>query len=97
MGFPATVASINIILGYLFAGVKIWALVDSASHSKAAYEFIGKMNKIFWLSFLGLAVLIQFASVSLGWSPTGLLNLVGLILAIIYLVDMRPRLKDLKE
>jgi len=39
-----------------------------------------------------LAVLIQFASVSTGWSSTGLLNLVGLILALVYLVDMRPKL-----
>jgi hypothetical protein len=84
-------------LGYLFIGLKIWALVDAASHSKAAFEFIGRMNKIFWLSFLGLSVVVQFASVSLGWSPTGLLNLVGLILAVVYLVDMRPKLKDLKK
>jgi hypothetical protein len=97
LGLPATVATFNIILGYIFAGVKIWALVDSAAHSKAAYEFIGRMNKVFWLAFLGLAVLIQFASVSMGWSPTGLLNLVGLILAAVYLVDMRPKLKDLKQ
>ncbi|MFM1864818.1 MAG: hypothetical protein RL677_598 [Actinomycetota bacterium] len=97
MGIPATIASFNIILGYVFAGIKIWALVDAASHSKAAFEFIGRMNKIFWLVFLGLAVLIQFASVSTGWSSTGLLNLVGLILALVYLVDMRPKLKDLKK
>lgn len=97
MGIPATIASLNIILGYLFAGVKIWALVDSVSHSKAAFEFVGRMNKIFWITFLGLSVLIQFVSVSLGWSPTGLLNLVGLILAVVYLIDMRPKLKELKD
>ncbi len=97
MGIPATIASFNIVLGYLFIGLKIWALVDAASHSKAAFEFIGRMNKIFWLSFLGLSVVVQFASVSFGWSPTGLLNLVGLILAVVYLVDMRPKLKDLKK
>lgn len=97
MGIPATIASVNIILGYVFAGLKIWALVDSVSHTKAAYEFIGRMNKTFWIGFLALAVVVQFASVSLGWSSTGLLNLVGLILAVVYLVDMRPKLKDLKK
>lgn len=97
MGIETTLASFNIILGYVFAGIKIWALMDAASHSKEAYEFIARMNKTFWLGFLALVVVVQFASVSFGWSPIGLVNLVGLILALVYLVDMRPKLKDLKN
>jgi hypothetical protein len=97
LGIPASLAAFNIILGYVFAGIKIWALMDAASHPKAAYEFIARMNKNFWLAFLAVAVLVQFASVSLGWSPIGLVNLVGLILALVYLVDMRPKLRELKN
>jgi len=97
LGIPATIASFNIVLGYLFIGLKIWALVDAASYPRSAYDFIAHKNKTFWLSFLGLSVILQFASVRLDWPLMDLINLVGLILAVLYLVLMRPKLKDLKK
>lgn len=74
----------------LFA-VQAWAFVDALTRRPDAYVAADKLTKPAWLIILGLAL----AAHMLIWSPLNLLNLVGAVAAIVYLVDARPAMRAL--
>jgi hypothetical protein len=61
--------------------VKLYALVDAAMRPERNYVIQEKKTKNFWLVVLGLAVLTSWF---------GFLNLIGLVAALVYLLDVRP-------
>jgi len=61
--------------------VKLYALVDAASRPEAAYVSAGKQTKQFWLVILVVALVATFV---------GFLSIVGLVAALVYLLDVRP-------
>ena len=67
------------------------AFVDALSHPKEAYVAGDKLTKQAWCLILGLALVAHM----LIWSPLSLFNLVGIVAAIVYLVDVRPTLRSL--
>jgi hypothetical protein len=67
------------------------AFIDSLTHPKEAYVAGDKLTKPAWCLILGLAL----AAHMLIWSPLSLFNLVGIVAAIVYLVDVRPTLRAL--
>jgi len=74
---PASLYTLNLVLGYIFVAVKMWAFVDASA-------------------LLGISVLSQFISVWTQGSNYGILQLVGLILSIVYLVDQRPKMNEIR-
>ena len=74
----------------LFA-VKAWAFVDALSHRPDAFEAANKMTKKAWLVILGLFLAAHMIFWSAG--PISLLNLVGTVAALVYIVDARPALR----
>ena len=74
----------------LFA-IEAWAFIDAVSHSPAEFEAAGKQTKTMWLVILGVA----FVAHVLIWYPISLLNMVGAVASIVYLVDVRPALRSL--
>jgi asparagine N-glycosylation enzyme membrane subunit Stt3 len=68
-----------------------WAFIDAVSRRPDAFVAAGKMTKPAWLIILGLALVAHM----LFWSPISLLNLVGTVAAIVYIVDARPALREL--
>ena len=68
-----------------------FAFVDAISHRADAYVAADKLTKNAWLIILGLAV----AAHMLIWSPLSLFNLVGIVAALVYIVDVRPALRSL--
>ncbi len=67
------------------------AFLDALSHPKEAYVAGEKLTKQAWCIILGLAL----AAHMLIWNPLSLFNLVGIVAAIVYLVDVRPTLRSL--
>ena len=67
------------------------AFIDALTHPKEAYVAGDKLTKQAWCIILGLAVVAHM----LIWSPLSLFNLVGIVAAIVYLVDVRPTLRSL--
>jgi uncharacterized membrane protein YkvI len=61
--------------------VKVVALIDAISRPGRSFVAMGKQTKQFWLIVLVLALLSTFV---------GFLSLVGLVAALVYLVDVRP-------
>lgn len=57
---------------------------------------MGRQSKLFWSALLGISVLSQFISVWTQGSNYGILQLVGLILAIVYLVDQRVKMNEIR-
>ena len=93
---PASLYTLNLVLGYIFVAVKMWAFVDAITQKKEVFTAVGRQSKLFWSALLGISVFSQFLSVWTGGSNYGLLQLVGLILSIVYLVDQRPKMNEIR-
>jgi ABC-type Na+ efflux pump permease subunit len=93
MLFGATQSLIMLVLGVLFAGLKVWAFVDCVRRPAQAFPAIGRLNKVFWLLITGIAALSGLAFMYI--PAVGLLGIAGLIAALVYLFDVRPRLIEI--
>lgn len=83
----------NLILSIgtlLMFGAKAWALVDAVSHKAEVFVAAEKMTKQAWVVILGVAL----AANMLIWHPINLINIIGTIAALVYLVDARPALRS---
>ncbi|MGK5631903.1 DUF2516 family protein [Streptomyces sp. URMC 123] len=67
----------------------VFAFVDSAIRREDAYRAADKQSKPFWLIILGIA-----AAVNLFLPLLSFLPIIGLIATIVYMVDVRPALKQ---
>jgi hypothetical protein len=93
-GFGAAVSGVQslVLWGLLLLslGVKIFVVVDAARHKPATYVAAGKRTKNLWLAIAGVSLAVQVA-VS---NPLYFLNVIGLVAAVVYLVDVRPALRQ---
>lgn len=67
----------------------LFAFVDSAIRRDDAYRAADKQTKAFWLIILGLAAAVNFFMGILDFLP-----IIGLIATIVYIVDVRPALRQ---
>ena len=89
-GVPDPSSLLLFVLGYAALGLKVYALVDACVRPTAAFPAAGKLTKIAWVAILAVAVLLG------GRSVLGLFGLLGVVAAIVYLVDVRPAVKELR-
>lgn len=71
---------------------KIAALIDAATRREDAYRAADKKTKPFWLLVLGLAVVLDLLFTT---SIFGIFVLAGLVAAIVYMVDVRPAVREI--
>ncbi|MCW2715313.1 MAG: hypothetical protein JWN88_2360 [Frankiales bacterium] len=71
--------------------LKLWALVDSITRPAPGYPAAGKLTKPAWVAILAVSVLLGQLDF------LGIFGIVGTIAAIIYLVDVRPALRQLSD
>jgi len=71
--------------------IQAWGFLDALSHRSEAFVAADKMTKKAWLVILGVAL----AAHMLIWSPISLLNIIGTVAALVYMVDARPALRSL--
>jgi hypothetical protein len=69
---------------------KVAVFIDAACRRGAAFPAVDKQTKPFWLVVLGFGAIVSFLPIPLLGQ---MLSLVGLVAAIVYLVDVRPRVK----
>lgn len=79
------------ILSMVVLALAVFAFVDAAFRRDDAYRAAGKKTKPFWLIILGLAVLVNL----IFSGPIGILTIAGLIASIVYIVDVRPAIREL--
>jgi len=71
--------------------LKIWALADAIYRPGPAYAAAGKWSKPAWIAILAVALLLTRTDF------LGLLGLVAVVAAIVYLVDVRPAVRELRS
>ena len=75
-----------LVIALAFFAIKLWALVDCLIRPERAFVMAGKQTKTFWTVVTVLALVSGFL---------GFLSVIGLVAAIVYLVDVRPRVKEI--
>jgi hypothetical protein len=73
--------------------LKAFAFVNACLWPADAYAAADKLTKNSWLAILGIALLLQLPL--LGGAFFQILNLAGIVAAIVYLVDVRPAMSAL--
>jgi hypothetical protein len=82
--------AVSEIAFFVLLAVKVFALVDGLTRPAAAYVATGKMTKPAWMLILGLTV----AAALVFPSVIGILGIVGIVAAFVYLLDVRPALSS---
>ena len=82
-------AFITTVLFVGFLIVKVWAVADCATRRKDAFVAAGRRTQAFWLLLTGAS-----AITALVFPPLGIFGLAGLVIALVYLLDVRPRVQD---
>ncbi len=81
---------ISIALMVLFLVVKVWAVADCATRPRDAFVAADRRTRNFWLLLTGAALVTGLVA-----RPVGIFGLAGLIIALVYLLDVRPRVADI--
>jgi uncharacterized membrane protein YeiB len=87
---------IFVVLAIVILAVEVYALVDAARRPARGFTAEGKLTKPLWLVILGVATALGVLALPTSGgriSPLGFLSIIGVVAAIVYLVDVRPRLK----
>ena len=72
-------------------GLKGFALVDALRMRPDAFPAAGKLKKNLWLIFLGVALAVNVVILY----PLQFLNLIGVVAAAVYLIDVRPAVRSI--
>ncbi len=82
-------------LWVVMLGVKGFAFIDCLRRPAAAFPAVGRKSKVLWLILTGLAagtgLLLNVVS------PVGLIGLAGIVVALVYLFDVRPRIAEITD
>ena len=79
------------IIGLVTLIFKVFTFIDCLTRRAELFPAAGKQTKVFWLVILGIASVWNF----INSSPIGIINLIGIVAALVYAVDVRPALRDL--
>ena len=89
--FAVQGAILFVALIAMFA-VEAWAFIDALSNRADAFVAAEKMTKKAWLVILGLALA---ALVITSGGPVNILNMIGIVAALVYIVDVRPAIRSM--
>ena len=68
-----------------------WALIDCITRPANAFEAAGKLTKPAWLAITAIALVV-----GLLFGPLGILGLAGIVASIVYMVDVRPAIREIQ-
>lgn len=84
----------ELLLRAIYFGVLVveaWAVIDCGIRPTAGYVAAGKLTKPAWLAITVLALVT-----TLYFGPIGFFGLAGIVAAVVYLVDVRPAVKEVQ-
>jgi Protein of unknown function (DUF2516) len=88
--FSLTSSLLNIVFIACVA-VQGWALIDCATRQPQAFVAASKLTKPVWLAITAVSLVI-----GLLFSPLSILQIAGMVASIVYLVDVRPAVKEVQ-
>ena len=77
-------------------GVETWAFIDAIIRPAQAYTAAGKQTKPIWMIILGVAFVLGLYSAAYG-GVTGFLSVAAFVAAAVYLVDVRPKVREIRS
>jgi Protein of unknown function (DUF2516) len=85
---------ITMVLFWGITALRLWAIVDCAIRKAPAFPAVGKLTKPAWLAITTasgvLGTLLSYSPPN----PTSIPSLVSLIVALVYLADVRPAVRE---
>jgi hypothetical protein len=93
LGSPDVAAMQSLVLqalGLLSLGIQVYALVDVLRAKPGGFVAAGKQTKRIWVAILGVSVALGFVSIN---APLNIFNLIAVVAAAVYLVDVRPAVR----
>jgi len=90
-----------VIIGLAIAafGMEVYALVDAARARADAFAAAGKLTKTKWVAILVVATAFGFLALPIGGggalNSLGLLSIVAVVAAAVYLADVRPAVRQM--
>jgi hypothetical protein len=82
---------ITLAIGLATLVASAWAFIDCARARPDAFPAIGRQSKGLWLALTGGATLVSLAT----FSPIGILGIASIVIAGVYLMDIRPRIAEI--
>jgi 4-amino-4-deoxy-L-arabinose transferase-like glycosyltransferase len=80
--------------------LEAWALIDALRHPAGSYTAAGKLTKPIWLAILGVATALGVLALPFGGggftSPLGILSVLAVVAAAVYLTDVRPAVRGMR-
>ena len=83
-------SGISLIVYFAIFLVEAFAFIDAVARPAQAFVAADKLNKQAWLIILGLALLVQVLL-----TGSVMLSLIGLVAALVYILDARPALRSI--
>lgn len=83
----------NLVFWGLFAagmGLKLYAFAHALRTDAEAFPYAGKRTKGFWLAITGVALAVNVVV----FNPLSFLNIIGVVGALLYVVDVRPAVRQ---
>ena len=90
MSFVEFQVGITMIIYVVFAVLKIWAFVDCLRQRKDAFPAVNRQTKTLWLVLTGISALT-----GLVFDPLGIIGIAGVVVALIYLFEIKPKIQEL--
>ncbi|MFN8125192.1 MAG: DUF2516 family protein [Candidatus Nanopelagicales bacterium] len=89
-GFMAFQSIVTIAVWAVFLVLKVWAFVDCLRQRPDAFPAVQRQNKNLWLILTGLSALT-----GLLFDPLGIIGIAGVVVALLYLFEIKPRIAEL--
>ena len=83
---------VGVALGASMLAVEVVAFVDCLRHRPDAFDAAGKLTKNKWTIITTISMVLGFYTVT---NPIGIFGIVGFVAASVYLVDVRPALREM--
>lgn len=87
--------AISLVVFVVSLIVQAIALIHCVTQRGDGFQTIGTLPKGAWLAILAVCFVLTFFGV--GGGATGIFGLIGVAAALIYLLDIRPGLRDLTD
>ncbi len=86
----------DLVLYWLLVALRVWALADCITRKAPAFPAVDKLTKPAWMAILLISGLLGtlFSPPSSPSSLVGIFSLVSVVVAAVYLADVRPAVRE---
>ena len=78
------------VLFWALLALRVWAFADCLIRKAAAFPAVDKLSKPAWLGILAFAGALGTIT-----APQGIISLISVIVASVYLADVRPAVREI--